>query len=395
MSGRGWIRIAADLPIVPRMHTDLPEPDADARAHSERLVALIRREIASAGGVLDFARYMELALYAPGLGYYSAGAAKFGTDGDFITAPELGFVFARCLARALAPVLGETRGDILELGPGSGALATELLLELERLDALPGRYRLLERSADLRERQRALVRRRCPHLEKLTEWLDAPPAQPWRGALVANEVIDALPVRLFALRADALHERGVGLDAGGRLIEREIPADASLTHAVTAALGARIDLLPRPYKSEVCPLLVPWFAEVTRSLEQGSAWFIDYGYGRDAYYTPERREGTLRCHYRHRAHNDALLWPGLQDITAWVDFDALAESAVAAGFECAANQTQARFLIEHDLDAVFTDAYARAPDETAKYRLAHEVKQLTLPGEMGERFRVVEFRRNS
>jgi len=377
------------------MHTDLPEPDADARAHSERLVALIRREIASAGGVLDFARYMELALYAPGLGYYSAGAAKFGTDGDFITAPELGFVFARCLARALAPVLGETRGDILELGPGSGALATELLLELERLDALPGRYRLLERSADLRERQRALVRRRCPHLEKLIEWLDAPPAQPWRGALVANEVIDALPVRLFALRADALHERGVGLDAGGRLIEREIPADASLTHAVTAALGARIDLLPRPYKSEVCPLLVPWFAEVTRSLEQGSAWFIDYGYARDAYYTPERREGTLRCHYRHRAHNDALLWPGLQDITAWVDFDALAESAVAAGFECAANQTQARFLIEHDLDAVFTDAYARAPDETAKYRLAHEVKQLTLPGEMGERFRVVEFRRNS
>jgi len=377
------------------MHTDLPEPDADARAHSERLAMLIRGEIAAAGGTLDFARYMELALYAPGLGYYSAGAAKFGADGDFITAPELGFVFARCLARALAPALRETRGDILELGPGSGALAAELLLELERLDSLPARYRMLERSADLRERQSALILQRCPHLENLTEWLDAPPAQPWRGVLVANEVIDALPVRLFALRAHGMHARTVGADADGRLVEREIPADASLMRVVTAALGARIATLPRPYKSEVCPLLRPWFAEVTRSLERGSAWFIDYGYSRDAYYAPGRSEGTLRCHYRHRAHDDPLLWPGLQDITAWVDFDALVESAAAAGFECAANLTQARFLIDHDLDTVFADAYARAPDEATKYRLAHEVKQLTLPGEMGERFRVVEFRRDS
>lgn len=376
------------------MHADLPEPDADARAHSDRLAALIRAEIAAAGGALDFARYMELALYAPGLGYYSAGAAKFGAAGDFITAPELGFVFARCLARALAPTLRETRGDILELGPGSGALAAELLAELERLDALPGRYRLLERSADLRERQRSLIRQRCPHLENLTEWLDAPPAQPWRGALVANEVVDALPVRRFALRADGLYSLAVGVDAGNRLVEREIPADAMLAGAVANALGERRERLPLPYKSEVCPLLAPWFAEVTRSLEYGSARFIDYGYARDAYYAPERHEGTLRCHYRHRAHDDPLLWPGLQDITAWVDFDALAESAAAAGFQCCANQTQARFLIEHDLDAVFTGAYARAPDETAKYRLAHEVKQLTMPGEMGERFRVLEFRRD-
>ena len=219
------------------MHADLPEPDADARAHSDRLATLIRAEIAAAGGALDFARYMELALYAPGLGYYSAGATKFGADGDFITAPELGFVFARCLARALAPTLRETRGDILELGPGSGALAAELLAELERLDALPRRYRLLERSADLRERQRGLIRQRCPHLENLTEWLDAPPAQPWRGALVANEVVDALPVRRFALRADGLYALAVGVDAGNRLVEREIPADAMLAGAVANALG--------------------------------------------------------------------------------------------------------------------------------------------------------------
>ena len=375
------------------MHADLPEPDADARAHSERLLALIRAEIGAVGGTLDFARYMELALYAPGLGYYSAGATKFGADGDFITAPELGFVFARCLARALAPVLRETRGDILELGPGCGALAAELLLELERLDALPGRYRLLERSADLLERQRALVLQRCPHLEKLTEWLDAPPAQPWRGALVANEVIDALPVRRFALRADGLHARAVGVDAGGRLVDREIPADAGLTRAVTAALGARIGALPRPYRSEVCPLLGPWFAEVTRSLEQGSAWFIDYGYAGDDYYAAQRSNGTLRCHYRHRAHDDPLLWPGLQDITAWVDFDALTAAAGAGRFEPEENMTQAAFLVGHGLDSVFGEAYALASDEAAKYGLAQEVKRLTLPGEMGERFRVLRFRR--
>ena len=375
------------------MHTDLPEPDADARAHSERVAALIRSEIAEAGGDLDFARYMELALYAPGLGYYSAGAAKFGADGDFITAPELGFVFARCLARALAPTLRETRGDILELGPGSGALAAELLLELERLHALPGRYRLLERSADLRERQRALIAQRCPHLERLVEWLDAAPLQPWRGALVANEVVDALPVRRFTLRADGVHARAVGVDAGGHLVEREIPADARLAGAVTMALGARLDALPRPYTSEVCPLLGPWLAEVTRSLEQGDAWFVDYGYARDDYYAPQRSEGTLRCHYRHRAHDDPLLWPGLQDITAWVDFDALTAAAVAAGLEPDGNTTQARFLISNGLDGVFGDAFARAPDESSRYRLAQEVKRLTLPGEMGERFRVLRFRR--
>lgn len=376
------------------MRSDLPEPDADARAHSERLAALIRSEIAAAGGALDFARYMELALYAPGLGYYSAGATKFGAAGDFVTAPELGFVFARCLARALAPTLRENRGDVLELGPGSGALAAELLLELERLDALPDRYRLLERSADLRERQRGLVLQRCPHLEKLTEWLDAPPAQPWRGALVANEVVDALPVRLFALRADGLYARAVGADAAGKLTERETPADADLVYAVTHVLGARIDSLPRPYKSEVCPLLAPWFGEVTRSLERGAAWFIDYGYARDEYYAPERSEGTLRCHYRHRAHNDPLLWPGLQDITAWVDFDALTAAAAAAGLEPAGNVAQSAFLIECDLDTVFGEAYARAPDDAARYRLAQEVKRLTLPGEMGERFRVLSFRRH-
>ena len=220
------------------MRVELPEPTPDERAHSERVAALIRDEIAAAGGMLDFARYMELALYAPGLGYYSAGATKFGAAGDFVTAPELGFVFARCLARALAPTLRETRGDILELGPGSGALAAELLLELERLDALPARYRLLERSADLRARQHENLAAHCAHLVARCEWLDTPPGAAWRGVLVANEVIDALPVRAFALRDSGLFARKVGVDESGNFVWREAEADAALRAEVEEALSA-------------------------------------------------------------------------------------------------------------------------------------------------------------
>jgi SAM-dependent MidA family methyltransferase len=355
---------------------------------------LIRTEIQAAGGALDFARYMELALYAAGLGYYSAGATKFGAAGDFVTAPELGFVFARCLARALAPVLRETRGDILELGPGSGALAVQLLLELERLDALPVRYRLLESSADLRERQRAAVLQHCAHLDKLVEWLDVPPPQPWHGCLIANEVIDALPVRLFALREEGLFERCVGLDAQQSFVWRERAADAALAATIADVIGAA-ETLPRPYLSEVRPMLAPWFAEVAEQLQQGTALFIDYGYSRADYYAAQRSEGTLRCHYRHRAHDDPLILAGLQDITAWVDFDDLAEAGAKARFALDANLTQAQWLIGNGLDDVFATAYAEAADEIARYRLAQEVKRLTLPGEMGERFKAMVLQRKT
>jgi len=381
-------------PILPRnasVRFELPELESDERAHRERLAALLRAEIGAAGGALDFERYMELALYAPGLGYYSAGATKFGAAGDFVTAPELGFVFARCLARALAPTLRETRGDVLEIGPGSGALAAELLLELERLEALPARYRLLERSADLRERQQAMLIRRCPHLYKIAVWLDAPPAQTWRGVLLANEVIDALPVRLFVLRDGGVFARAVGVNPSGEFAWRDVPADTALAAAVARVLDARA--LPQPYISEICTLLPGWFAEVTRTLEHGIAWFIDYGCARACYYAPARRAGTLRCHYRHRAHDDPLILTGLQDITAWVDFDALIEAGAAAGFALAAYTSQAQFLIGHGLDEVFANAHAQAPDEATRYRLAQEVKRLTLPGQMGDAFAVVALRR--
>lgn len=370
------------------MPIDLPEPGPDERAHSERLVALIRAEIVKSGGELDFARYMELALYAPGLGYYSAGATKFGAAGDFVTAPELGFVFARCMARALAPKLRETRGDILELGPGSGALAAQLLLELERLDALPTRYRLLERSADLRERQCATLAKHCPHLQNSIEWLEVPPVAPWHGAMIANEVIDALPVRAFAFHEDGLIERVVGLGEQGEFVWRERVADVSLAQVVTQAIGS-VDELLRPYQSEICPILKPWLAEVTQSLQHGMAWFVDYGYSRADYYAPQRRTGTLRCHYKHRAHDDPFFLPGLQDITASVDFDELAQAGIAAGLQVAGDVSQAQFLMEHELDEVFARAYAEADDESARYQLSQEVKRLTLPGQMGDVFRVM------
>ncbi|MFT3790754.1 MAG: SAM-dependent methyltransferase [Rudaea sp.] len=385
----------------------MPEPSADERAHSERLAALIRAEIAQAGGALDFARHMELALYAPGLGYYSAGATKFGAAGDFVTAPELGFVFARCLARALAPELeggAADRGrEVVELGPGSGSLAAELLLELERLDALPARYRLLERSADLRARQRETLQARCTHLFDRIDWLDAPPAASWQGVLVANEVIDALPVRAFALREEGLFARCVGVDERGGFLWIERPADAQLSTAVEQikALSPNSFIVGgegwvrgrSAYCSEVCTLLSPWLAEVTRTLERGSAWFIDYGYAHGEYYAPARSAGTLRCHWRHRAHDDPLILPGLQDITAWVDFDALACAGEAAGLTVAAHATQAQFLIENGLDEVFARAHSQAGGEAARYALAQQIKRLTLPSEMGERFRVMKLAR--
>jgi SAM-dependent MidA family methyltransferase len=206
-------------------------------------------------------------------------------------------------------------------------------------------------------------------------------------------VIDALPVRLFALNEAGLHARVVAVDDKGFFAWREIPADAELTRSVELAIGQRAPSLPRPYRSEVRPMLEPWLAEVTRSMTYGAAWLIDYGYPRARFYSQQRKEGTLRCHYRHRAHDDPLAWPGLQDVTAWVDFDDLKNAAGAAGFTSAPDVTQAHFLIAHGLDTVFSDAHAQARDETARYRLAQEVKRLTLPGQMGESVRVAVLHR--
>lgn len=375
------------------MQADLPLPDDAAQAHSARLAALIRGEIAAEGGSLPFSRFMERSLYAPGMGYYSAGSTKFGEAGDFTTAPELGPLFASCVAQAVAPVLQQIgpEAEFVEIGGGSGAFAEIMLKRLLELDALPARYAILEPSADLRERQRErLGQRLIPPVFDLVEWLDGPPSDTWNGVLFANEVIDALPTPRFTLRDGEVFEEGVAVESDGRFVRADRPADALLAAAVRHVERYLEQPFPDGYRSELLPQLPYWIQAVMGGLDRGAMLFADYGYTRREFYQPDRDEGTLRAYYRHRVHNDPYLWPGLQDITASVDFTALAEAGTQAGFDLAGYTTQANFLLGNGLQERLNEAEARA-DETTLLRLRNEAKRLTLPSEMGERFQVMGF----
>jgi SAM-dependent MidA family methyltransferase len=377
------------------MQPRLPDPGADERAHSDRLLQLLRTQIA-AHGPMSFAQYMERCLYAPGLGYYSAGKTKFGEAGDFVTAPELGGLFARCVANAVQPVMAMlgAQADFLELGGGSGAFAEAALLALAEAGTPPRRYLILEPSADLRERQRERLAGALPaDLNARVAWLDRPPEETWRGVLFANEVVDALPTTRFTLRAGEVYEEHVTLDGEGRLMRTDRPADALVAGAVRHLERD----LGRPfedgYRSEVLPQLPYWVQAVAGSLEAGVMLFVDYGYVRREYYLPERREGTLMAHYRHHAHADPFHLPGLNDLTASVDFTALAEAGNSAGFGVAAYLPQAQFLLASGLQGAFEQAHAQAPDDFARHRLAQEVRRLTMPEQMGERFQAMLFAR--
>jgi SAM-dependent MidA family methyltransferase len=374
-----------------------PAPDAAAQAHSERLLGLIRDHIRANGGAIPFSRYMELALYAPGLGYYSAGARKFGAEGDFITSPELGPTFAECIASCAAQVFSELGGDVdfFEIGGGSGAFAEAALRHLQAIDALPARYRILEPSADLRERQQSRLREALePQVFERVIWLDGPPEEKWRGLLFANEVLDALPTPRFAIRGGEVYEEFVALDPEGALIRVEQPADA-LLHAAVRHIERDIGTpFADGYRSEVLPQLPYWIQAVGGLLHDGAMLFVDYGYPRSEYYLPERSDGTLVCHHRHRAHGDPFHLPGLQDITAFVDFTAVAEAGVNAGFDLAGYCAQATFLINAGLPERLA-AIENIADPIERHRRTNEVKRLTLPGEMGERFQVIGFQRGA
>lgn len=365
----------------------LPEPDEDQRAHSERLRALIAADIRRNGGAIPFSRYMELCLYAPGLGYYSAGAQKFGAAGDFVTAPELGPLFAECIAQAVAPLLADSSAQFLELGGGSGAFAEAALLRLGELGALPARYAILEPSADLRQRQHERLARLPPALAARVAWLDGPIEEPWHGVLFANEVLDALPTTRFTLDHGEVREEGVQLDAAGALVRTDRPADPLVAGAVRHLERDLGRDFPDGYRSELLPQLPYWMQAVAGGMGNGLALFVDYGYARREFYLPERSDGTLVCHYRHRAHGDALCLQGLQDLTAFVDFTALAEAGVAAGFELAGYCSQAMFLLANGLEQRL-QATGDLP-ELERIRRVQEAKRLTLPGDMGERFQVM------
>ena len=367
----------------------LPALSADEQRHSEAVAALIRAELARGGGWLTFERFMELALYAPGLGYYSAGSWKLGSGGDFVTAPEVSELFGRCVAAQCAQVLRATGGEILELGAGTGALAATTLAALDAEGVLPERYAILEVSADLAARQRARLGSLAPHLRARVVWLERLPQAPLTGVILANEVADALPVRRFRLRGGTVRELGVALSDGGALQAAEGPPDALLAEACAAMFGTPPHSLPDGYTSEVSLRVGPWIAALGASLTRGVVLLADYGLPRSHYYYAQRVAGTLRCHFRQRAHDDPFVNLGLQDITAWVDFTRLAEAASLAGLEVSGFATQAAFLLALGIERLV----AAAPDGASRARLAGEARRLVMPEEMGEAFKVMALAR--
>ncbi|HVN42859.1 MAG TPA: SAM-dependent methyltransferase [Steroidobacteraceae bacterium] len=369
---------------------DLPELSADEAAHSARLAQRVREEIQRAGGWIDFAQFMAMALYEPGLGYYSAGAHKLGPAGDFVTAPEVAPVFSRCVAAQCAQVLaGLGGGEVLELGAGSGAMAAEVLAELERQQCLPSRYRILDVSADLRDRQHAVLEQRVPHLVQRVEWLDRLP-EAFDGVIVGNELLDAMPVARFVVRRREVNALGVAWHLGQlELAEvRAAPALRDRVRGIEADLGRPF---PEGYLSEVNLGLDGWLASVSACLRRGLLLFIDYGLPRREFYSEERTGGTVLCHFRHRFHDDVLQRLGLQDITAWVDFTAVADAAQAASLEVAGYTTQAQFLIGCGIGDYVADVADL--DVVQRVNLSRQIMLLTLPGEMGERFKAIALTR--
>ena len=360
----------------------LPTPTPDALAHSQRVTAHLRSLIGDAGGWIPFSRYMETALYAPGLGYYAAGAMKFGAAGDFVTAPEMTPLFGRTLAQAIAPVLQETRGEVLELGAGSGRLAADLLAELETMHALPARYCILEVSADLRQRQQDTLLREQPRLAERVCWLDALP-QHFSGAILGNEVLDALPVELVHGTHAEPQQRGVTW-ADGRFAWQDRPIDDPVLRARADALA-----LPPGYLTEISLAADALIASLAGSLARGLILMIDYGFSAREYYHPQRHMGTLRAHYRHHALDDPFYLPGLADLTAHVDFSALARAGTDAGLELAGYTSQAGFLLNSGLTGLLMQT---PPSDVAAYLpQANAVQRLVSPAEMGELFKVIAF----
>ena len=365
--------------MLPPHLAHLPPPPPEAQALSAALQKRIRHAIAAAGGWLSFARYMELALYAPGYGYYSAGSTKLGRAGDFVTAPEISALFARSLARQIAKLVQAGLRNVVEIGAGSGALTADLLAALHALDRLPERYLILEVSGDLRKRQRARLAERVPQLAKRVHWLETLPSR-LSAVVVANEVLDAVPVHIVRKHEGRIEEMGV--------VDAMSGFKASYRSALGEVLvGARALALPDNYKTELNLAARAMVRSFAKAIERGALFFFDYGFPAAEYYHPQRSQGTLMCHYRHHAHEDPFVLVGLQDITAHVDFTAIAAAGAEAGLEVLGYTTQAQFLVNCGITEILSETPA---ENVAAYApLAAQAQKLLSPAEMGELFKVI------
>ncbi len=366
----------------PRALAHLPAPPPEAAALSAQLGAEISREIAANSGRISFARYMELALHAPGLGYYSAGSRKLGRDGDFVTAPELSPLFGRCIASQIGELVSRGLPDVLEIGAGTGTLAADVLAELGKSGRMPERYRILEVSADLRERQRTRIEERVPEHMHRVEWVDAPPRD-FEGTIIGNEVLDAIPAHVVVTREGQILEACVRHDEARQAFEW---CEAPAPEDVRAAAAAHA-LPPDGYRTEIGLVARAFVRSFARRLKRGVMLFADYGFPAREYYHPQRSEGTLMCHYRHCAHDDPFVLIGLQDITTHVDFSAVASAGAASGLAVLGYATQAQFLINCGITGFLAET--PAADTRAYAPLAAGAQTLLSPAEMGELFKVI------
>jgi SAM-dependent MidA family methyltransferase len=372
--------------------SELPEADEHALRHSKELEKVIRGQIESEDGQISFAQFMQMALYQPGLGYYSAGARKIGAGGDFTTAPEISSLFSICLARQCAEIMRDLNGAvILELGAGTGVMACDILTELKVLNALPRHYYILEPSADLQQRQQQLLAERIPDLESIVSWLDSLPEKTFEGIILANEVIDAMPVRRFCLDNDNVDELFVVWE-DDKFDWKRGPADAELDSKVKTVLQQPVSDYPHAYCSEINSALDNWIKSLADCLARGLMLFIDYGYSRHEYYHEQRTQGTLLCHYQHHVHSNPFLYVGLQDITASVDFTAVAEVGFNAGLNISGFTPQAYFLLGCGIEKIMEEL--KYEDVREQLEASRQIKLLTMPDEMGERFKVIALGRN-
>ena len=371
--------------------SSLPEPNHHAAAQSQELAAWIGKKISTAGGKLSFADFMQAALYTPMLGYYTNNQVKFGVAGDFITAPEITALFSQCIAIQCMQVFSQltVSPSIIEFGAGTGIMAADILLYLEKENCLPDYYYIIEISPSLKLRQQATLQRQCPHLFKKVIWLEQLPAQ-INGVVLANEVLDAMPVEQFIKVGEQYKQRFVIEENKHFLFFDDQIENAELVRALHGLTDAGIHFSDT-YCSEINLHLGSWLTDIEQSLQQGVILLIDYGYPRKEYYHPQRSAGTLQCHYRHRVHNDPLTFVGLQDITAHVDFTAVAAAAINAGLQVLGFSWQSVFLLNNGLTDLMDK---KSPATMRSIKQSQRIKQLILPSEMGELFKVLALGKN-